>query len=375
MIHRPALSGDAARNRRVLQEALDSPSPGKLELPPGEHAIADGLRVPAGWTIRGASVTGANGSPPASSLTGTGTTGHPLLHVLGSDVSISDLGLSPPPADPGEHGGDRGTAITIGEYLYREAPEWIERVDVRRVHVTRPHDRAANCIAVMGAVREITLHDLTIRGGYTGVAVHWGAVGADVSSISGPTYHPHHLKITDLRVRDAIEGFYLSSVHDVQVLGCCLRDVEMGFRLLPGDNTARFAAAPAPGPGALAAAPAPSSATPGHGTATPGPGSRTGGPGEIGARIEIADACVRWHGPQYAVRAAGWGRSEVDGVVTLLAYHDTVIRDCRLTGAGTGDAWSPVRIEQAAGVQLSEIRMETHSASDSGPCCTLGAKA
>src|SRR4051794_36768410 len=103
MIHRPALTEDAERNRRVLQEALDTAPPGQLELPPGEHALTDGLRVPGGWTIRGASVIGANGSPPTSTLVSTGTTGHPVLHVLGSDVSISDLGLKPPPADPGEH--------------------------------------------------------------------------------------------------------------------------------------------------------------------------------------------------------------------------------------------------------------------------------
>jgi len=343
MIHRPALTGDADRDRRILQEALDTATPGKLELPPGEHVIADGLRVPGGWTIRGASVIGANGSPPASWLVSTGTTGHPVLHVLGSDVSISDVGLKPPPADPGEHGGDRGTAITIGEYLYETAPEWIQRVDVRRVHVWRPHDRAANCIAVMGAVRDITLHDVTVRGGYTGVAVHWGAVGADVSSVVGPTFHPHRLNITDLRVRDAIEGFYLSSVHDVHVLGACLRNVEMGFRLLPGDNTNRFV-------------PSPVSAA------------------DIGARIEIADACVRWNGPRYGVRVAGWGRSEVDGLVSVLPYKDAVIRDCHLVGAGSSEAWSPVLVERAAGVQLHGIRVGTHPSDAADPCCALGTK-
>ena len=336
MIHRPALTADPEHNRRLLQEALNARTPGKLELPPGEHPIADGLRVPGGWTIRGASVAGANGSPPASRLIGVGPSDHPVLHVLGSDVSISDLAVTPPPADPGEHGGDRGTAVTIGEYLYASTPEWIERVDVRRVHVDRPADRAANCVAVMGAVREISLHDLTIRGGYTGVAVHWGAVGADVASISGPTFHPHHLSITDLRVRDAIEGFYLSSVHDVRVVGSCLRNVEMGFRLLPGDNTDRFVPVTA----------------------------------EVGARIEIADACVHWHGPQYGARVAGWGRSEVDGLVSLLAYTDTVVRDCRLVGVGTGAAWSPVLVEQATGVELRDIQVS--SLSDS--CCALGAR-
>jgi hypothetical protein len=347
MIHRPALTADSAGNRRVLQEALDSTPPGKLELPPGEHAIADGLRVPGGWTIRGASVVGANGSPPASWLVSTGTTGHPVLHVLGSDVSISDLGLKPPPADPGEHGGDRGTAITIGEYLYSATPEWIQRVDVRRVHVARPADRAANCIAIMGAVRDISVHDVTIRGGYTGVAVHWGAVGGDVSSIVGPTFHPHRLTISDLRVRDAIEGFYLSSVHDVRVIGSCLRDVEMGFRLLPGDNTNRFV----PAPSSLSSA------------------------ADIGARIEIAGACVRWTGPHYGVRVAGWGRSEVDGLVSVLSYADTVIRDCHVVGAGSAAAWSPVLVERASGVELRDIRVETVSSAVSETCCPLGAKA
>jgi hypothetical protein len=327
MIHRPELTTDADDNRRVLQETLDSTPGGELEVPRGEWTITDGLRVPAGWTIRGAEPVDPAAEAPASTLVSAGRTGHPILHVIGSDVAISDLGLKPPPADPGEHGGDRGTAITIGDYLYASMPEWIQRVDVRRVYVARPGERHANCIAIMGAVREITVHDVLVRGGYTAVAVHWGAVGADVSSVVGPTFHPHQLSLTDMRVRDAVEGFYLSSVHDVRVGGACLRDVEMGFRLLPGDNTDRFVTA--------------------------------GGAGDVGARIEIADVCVRWKGPRYAVRVAGWGRSEVDGLVSVLAYRDTAIRGCRLAGAGTGDAWSPILFEQAVGVVVEDISVTT----------------
>ena len=334
MIHRPALGPDAAANRRILQQVLDTVPAGRLEVPPGTHTLSDGLRVPGGWTIRGAEVAGANGGPPATWLVSAGTTGHPVLHITGSDVAVSDLGLRPPPADPGEHGGDRGTAVTIGDYLYAHTPEWIERVDVRRVHVERPGEKHANCVAVMGAVRDITLHDVTIRGGYTGVAVHWGAVGADVSSIEGPTWHPHRLTITDLRVRDAIEGFYLSSVHDVEVRGACLRDVEMGFRLLPGDNTDRFVGSPV-----------------------------------IGSGIEISDVCVRWHGPRYAVRIAGWGRSEVDGVVSLLRYRDCVIRDCVLLGSGTADSWSPVVVERADGVELRDTTIGSAPADPATVCC------
>jgi hypothetical protein len=349
VIHHPALTADPDDNRRRLQQVLDTVPAGELELPPGEWTIADGLRVPAGWTVRGAP------AGPASTLVSTGTTGHPVLHVVGSDVAISDLQLRPPPADPGEHGGDRGTAVTIGDYLYASVPAWIERVDLRRLSVERPGEKHANCIAVMGAVREVTLHDVTVRGGYTAVAVHWGAVGADVSSIAGPTFHPHRLSVTDLRVRDAIEGFYLSSVHDVRISGACLRDVEMGFRLLPGDNTNRFVPSAYTGPAATDDA--------GHADAHPSLAV------DIGARIDIGDCCVRWHGPRYGIRVAGWGRSEVDGVVSVLTYRDTLIHDCAVVGTGTGDAWSPIVVERAAGVELRSV---VAGSRHDGTCCPLG---
>jgi hypothetical protein len=223
--------------------------------------------------------------------------GTPVLHVLGGGVRITDLTVCPPPADPGEHGGDAGTAITVGRYLYPAPPDWIADVRLARIHVERPGHRASNSIALMGAVRDVALDDVTVHGGYTGVAVHWGAVGAGVGDITGPSYHPHHLAIRGLRVDDAVEGFYLSSVHDVLVSGAHLHDVEMGFRLLPGDNTDRFLRDPA---------------------------------AVIGERIEVRDVCVRWTGERYAVRVAGWGRSEIDGMVTMLRYADTVIRDCVL---------------------------------------------
>jgi hypothetical protein len=316
----PTLGDDPVANHRALRDLLDSRPPGELELPPGEHRIAEGLRVPGGWTVRG--------SPTGNTwLISESRTGHPVLHVLGSGVSISDLGLRPARSDPGEHGGDRGTGLTVGEYLYAGTPEWISDVDVRRVHVDHGSSRTANAIGVMGAVRSTTLHDVRVTGGYTGIAVHWGAAGADVSSITGPTYHPHRLTVSGLRVRGAIEGFYLSSVHDVRITGACLREVEMGFRLLPGDNTNRFVSSSQ----------------------------------DVGARIEVSDVCVRWTGPRYAVRIAGWGRSEVDGLVSVLTYRDSTVRDCRLTGAGTGDDWSPLIVERASGVTLQDITVSTHA--------------
>jgi hypothetical protein len=312
MTWRPVLTTDPIQNHKIIQELLFG-TPGKLELPPGVHPLADGLRVPGGWTINGSSSSG-------TWLVMIERTGHPVLHVLGSDVSISDLGLRPAPSDPGEHGGDRGTGLTVGEYLYTEEPTWITGVDIRRIHVDHGDLRTANAVGIMGAVRDITLHDITVTGGYTGLAVHWGAVGSDVSTLVGPTYHPNHLDVSGLTVSGAIEGFYLSSVHDVRVSGATLTDVEMGFRLLPGDNTDRFVTTP-----------------------------------DIGARIDISDVDVTWSGPLYAVRVAGWGRSEIDGEVTVLTYREATIRDCHLSGRGTGNSWSPIVVEQASGVSLENI--------------------
>ncbi|BBH65829.1 hypothetical protein ACTI_25140 [Actinoplanes sp. OR16] len=308
------LGADPAENHRILQEIL-SGTPGKLELPPGTHELADGLRVPGGWTITGDADTW---------LAVVERTGHPVLHVLGSDVSISDLGLRPAPSDPGEHGGDRGTGLTIGEYLYASPPDWISGVEVHRLRVDHGALRTANAVGVMGAVRDVIMRDVTVTGGYTGLAVHWGAVGDDVSTLVGPTYHPHNLDISGLMVFDAVEGFYLSSVHDVRVAGAVLTNVEMGFRLLPGDNTDRFVKSP-----------------------------------DIGSRIEISDVDVSWSGPLYAVRVAGWGRSEIDGAVTVLDYRDTVIRDCHLRGQGTAGSWSPILVEQAPGVTLESLTITT----------------
>ncbi len=323
------LTDDAEANRRVLQDRLDGPA-GVLELPPGEWAVSGGLRVPGGWTVRGPAAGG-----PATWLTEVGGGGQPVLHVLGSGVTVEDVGLRPAPSEPGEHGGDRGTGVTVGRYLYDDAPAWLSDVTLRRVHVAAP-TRAANAIALMGAVRDVLVEDATVHGGYTGVAVHWGAVGASVDTLVGPTYHPHGLTVTGLRVSDAIEGFYLSSVHDVTVRDACLTDVDMGFRLLPGDNTDRFA-----------------------------------GP-EVGSRISVAGVCVRWTGPQYAVRVAGWGRSEIDGAVSVLRYADTTVADCVLRRAGHPEvsSWSPLVLEQVAGVALRNIRVED-AAPDGDACCAL----
>ena len=128
-------------------------------------------------------------------------------------------------------------------------------------------------------------------------------------------------------------------MHDVRVEGACLRDVEMGFRLLPGDNTDRFVTAE-----------------------------------DVGSAIDISDVCVHWHGPRYAVRVAGWGRSEVDGLVSVLRYRDTAIRDCTLRGTGTGDSWSPVVVERADGVQLREIVAASDDSTPAGACCRVAAK-
>ncbi|HWG99715.1 MAG TPA: hypothetical protein VNV66_10405 [Pilimelia sp.] len=382
-VHRPALSADAEHNRRRLQQLLDATPGGTLHLPAGVHPLRGGLTVPGGWTLlgppggaggptawltvepdRGAPDTPGGGNPADTPDDGglagapgagggsdpvgaSGPSGgeQPLLWVVGSGVCISDLGLRPAPSAPGEHSGDLGTAVTVGRYLYPAEPEWIDNVEIRRVQVRRrPGDRAANCVAVMGAVRDLTVHDVAIEGGCTGLAVHWGAVGTGVEDIRGPSYHPHRLRISQLRVRDAMEGFYLSSVHDVTVADVCLSDVDIGFRLLPGDNTDRF--------------------------------HRAGG-AVVGRRIEVRRVCVRWRGDKYGVRIAGWGRSEIDGTVSVLEYRDVAVRDCVIrrsapTSATPARSWGPVVVESADTVTLHNVRVESGAVPAVG-CCLLGA--
>ncbi|WP_240742405.1 hypothetical protein [Micromonospora zingiberis] len=328
--HDVRLSADATANRRTLESILASDAGGTLHLPAGTFPLDRGLVVGSGWTLAGARHPDG---PVRTWLTSSAPDGQPIVQVLGSQVTIQDIGFRPPPAAPGEHGGDLGTAITIGRYLYPAETEWIEGIQIRRVQVERPDTRAANCIALVGAVRHVTIAEVSIVGGCTGIAVHWGAVGESVSSISGPSYHPHHIDIHDLQVADAFEGFYLSSVHDVTVDRACLSNVEIGFRLLPGDNTDRF---------------------------------HTDADNAIGERIRVSRARVAWNGPLYAMRIAGWGRSEVDHSVRVLAYRDVVVADCTLvplpaTGPGAQEplrSRSPIVVEQASGVLLDNLRID-----------------
>ncbi|HYN97518.1 MAG TPA: hypothetical protein VES42_27085 [Pilimelia sp.] len=338
-VHAPALTGDptadAALRRRLLAGA-----PAELRLPAGRYALAHGLTVGAGWTVSGAD--GPAGTWLSAAPAGAGT-GAPLLHVTGSDVRIERLGLAPAPSAPGLHGGDRGTALTVGRFLYAGRPDWVSGVSLARLRVRAP-GREANAVAVMGAVRDVDIDDLSVTGGCTGLAVHWGCAGRDVSALAGPTYHPHRLRVAGLRVRDAFEGFYLSAVHDVQVAGACLTDVDIGFRLLAGDNTDRF---------------------------------HPGDAGVVGSRIDIAGVCVAWRGRLYGARVAGWGRSAVDGRVTTLAYRDVSLRDCSFTALDSADepatpvrTRAPVVLEQAYGVRLRGITMAA-ARRPVAACCAL----
>jgi hypothetical protein len=347
--HHLVLTDDASANQAAFDKLLSSESGGTVRLPAGTFVLDRGVTVGPDWTLAGAP---HEDGPVATWLTSSASDGQPIVHVLGSHVAIEDIGFLPPPCSPGEHGGDLGTAITVGRYLYPVEAEWIESIRIRRVQVQRRDARAANCIAVVGAVCDIDISQASIVGGCTGVAVHWGAVGDGVDSITGPSYHPHRVAISGLCVSDAFEGFYLSSVHDVDVSDVCLSDVEIGFRLLPGDNTDRF-----------------------H------PSSRN----SVGERIRVSRACVSWNGPLYAVRVAGWGRSEIDHSIRVLEYRDVVIEDCTLVALpllasarnnGRLRARSPIVMEQASGVLLDNIRVDARGDQQNGfrmstACCSV----
>lgn len=288
--YQPELTDDPSRNAAVLRKLLAAEHPGRVSVPPGRWPVAGGLVLGDDWSLNG-----PQGDVPQAALVQTDATEEPFVHVLGSRTAVRDLMLEVPLAYPGPHDGDRWTAVTIGRYLYSSAPAWIEDVTVRRVHVARAGQCSANSIAVMGAVRGLDLADVHIAGGGTGVAVHWGAPGQGVNTLTGPSVHPHLLEIRDLYVRKAYEGFYLSSVHDVSVTGSRMSGVEIGFRLLPGDNTDRF--------------------------------HESGAASPVSSKISVRDCEIGWTGGLYALRVAGWGRSEVDRQVTQLDYRDLTISD------------------------------------------------
>lgn len=288
--YHPRLSDDPHENTATLRELLTTGRPGRIWIAAGSHPIADGLVLTDGWRLQGPA-----GRLPQATLVQATAVEQPFIHVLGSHCGISDLRLEVPAAYPGPHDGDRWTAITVGQYLYPEPPQWLTDIWLQRLHVLRAGRCAANSIAVMGAVRQIDLADIHISGGGTGVAVHWGAPGNSVDDLTGPTYHPHQLAIEDLYVRKAFEGFYLSSVHDVTVNHSRMSGVEIGFRLLPGDNTDRF-----------------------HEVAEESP---------VSSRISVTDCEIGWIGGLYALRVAGWGQSEVDKEISQLDYRDLTISD------------------------------------------------
>jgi hypothetical protein len=316
---------DGVANRVTIQRALDES--GRVTLPPGRTPISGGLVLRDGMTLRGARGFGV----PRSILVVAEAASDPVIHVRGSRTRVSRLGIDLPHAAPGMHDGARWTAITVGDYLYAEPAAWIDDVRLTGLRIRRAARCAANTIAVMGAVRDATVRDIEISGGGTGVAVHWGAVGASVDAIAGPSYHPHHLILRGIRVDSAFEGFYLSSVHDVAVTDVRCADVEIGFRLLPGDNADRFHEDP--------------------------------GTSEVSRRISVSGCTVRWRGP-YAIRVAGWGRSEVDRAVRRLPYHDVTISSCAFTaGPEMSAARSGVRasvvVENAESVRFRGIDLDT----------------
>lgn len=320
--YRPQLSGDGNKNGVLLRGLLTGREPGRVVLPPGSYPISAGLVLTDSWSLSGSGTT--LWRPEAEEA--------PLIRVLGSGVSITDLTLELPDASPGPHDGAEWTAITIGQYFYADKPEWIEQIAVERIVIRRTGRCAANNITLIGAVQDARFTDIEVHGGGTAFIAHWGAVGAGVSDITGHSLHPHHFQVDGLRVYDAFEAFCLSSVHDVQVRDVRCERVEIGFRLLPGDNTDRY--------------------------------HEKGADAGINQRLSIHGCDIGWSGDLYAIRIAGWGRSEVDGAITTRTYVDLDLRDVTIrplpvlvAGHPPRQDRRPVVLEDAGPVNLDDVRV------------------
>ncbi|ADB29617.1 hypothetical protein Kfla_0495 [Kribbella flavida DSM 17836] len=320
--YRPQLGGDGDSNGALLRDLLRTAEPGHVVLPAGSYPITGGLVLTDHWSL--------SGSAAGTTLWRAEAEQAPLIHVLGSDVAVSDLLIELPDASPGPHDGAEWTAVTVGRYFYPERPRWIERITLERLVVRRAGRCAANNLTLIGAVRHARFSDLEVHGGGTAFIAHWGAVGAGVSDISGHSLHPHHFEVDGLRVHDAFEGFCLSSVHDVQVRHVRCEGVEIGFRLLPGDNTDRY--------------------------------HENGAASGINQRLLVEDCDIGWCGDLYAVRVAGWGRSEVDGAVTTRGYlwldlRDVTVRPLPVVVADRPprEGRRPIVVEDAGPVDLGGV--------------------
>jgi hypothetical protein len=294
-VHRPALHGeDGVANRATLVALLESGRGGTIQLPAGRYPMAGGTGVGTGWTIAGATDL----TDLVTTLVQPEPVAEPMFQVIGSHSALRSLRLELPAASPGPHDGAHWTAVTVGRYFYPGPASWVTDVELEDLVVVRSGRCPANTVTVIGAVRDVRVRGLDISGGGTGVMVHWGGVGNDVTDITGPSYHPNRLTIEGLTVRSAFEGFCLSAAHDVLVRDTRCTDVEIGFRLLAGDNTDRY--------------------------------HHRGPDSEINHRITVDGCAIGWCGDLYAIRIAGWGRSEVDGQVSRRTFSDLRVLDCRI---------------------------------------------
>ncbi|TDO35740.1 hypothetical protein EV643_12112 [Kribbella sp. VKM Ac-2527] len=322
--YRPQLGGDGDKNGALLRALLNESEPGRLVLPAGSYPISGGLVLTDSWSLSGSGATLWRAEAEQAAL----------IHILGSGVAVTDLTLELPDSSPGPHDGAEWTAITIGRYFYTDKPQWIERITVDRVVVRRVGRCAANNITLIGAVRDARFTNLQVHGGGTAFIAHWGAVGNGVSDITGHSLHPHHFQVDGLRVYDAFEAFCLSSVHDVEVRNVQCEGVEIGFRLLPGDNTDRY--------------------------------NENGADSGINQRLLIHNCDIGWCGDLYAIRVAGWGRSEVDGAVTTRAFVDLGLRDVTVRplpvmvgSRPPRQGRRPIVVEDAGSVDLNDVRVLT----------------
>jgi hypothetical protein len=301
---------------------IQSGKSGEVLLPPGETHVHGEVQVTRPLRIAGA---GAGRTVLVFHIGARQC----AFRILSSNVVLEDVEIRVDMRDqPGPHDGEYGTAVTIGRYLYGEKDQIreIQNVTVRRVAIRRVAGSwPANSIFGGGAVSKVLLEHITIEGGLLGVGFHWGAAGKDVGKITGKTYHPHGLVLRDVEVVDSVEGFWFSSCYDVDVQGVVVRRCSFVFRLLPGDNGARFAdAAEKP---------------------------------KISSNIAIRNVyAYDVISTLFAVRITGWGRSEIDKKESLVAYRDTSIENVIIHTTGVAaPRFGLIYLDRCAGIDISGV--------------------
>lgn len=141
--------------------------------------------------------------------------------------------------------GDFGNALRIGTYRQAVGGSNTHDIEIYDIHVENIGTQyTGQAIEVLGDVRDVKIHGLSVVGSGAGIICHWGGdigdSGAHVTEVTY-SYHPHSLDFKnfyfgpDASGRAPSNTLILSACYDVKVDGVRSRGVRRTAWVFPGD--------------------------------------------------------------------------------------------------------------------------------------------